>query len=257
MDGTDPFAMAVVVFLIVLVFLGVALHGQSRDIEAYAEEQQGRAAEKRVRLRAIDSVIEAHVRTLARKRAQMLRADDYGNPTESGENEWKEERKYFIKTVIWKDGDCGYVPFPTLMQQVEDRVIEHLEEADDSRLYDSDADLSGVEYEQYCAGLLERSGWSVRLTAGSGDQGVDIFAERDGKRLVIQCKMYSSPVGNKAVQEAVAARGFERADFAAVVSNARYTPAAKQLAAANGVMLLHHSDLVDLWSSISPNDTEA
>jgi restriction system protein len=69
----------------------------------------------------------------------------------------------------------------------------------------------------------------------------DIIAERDGKRIVVQCKFYSKPVGNKAVQEA-AARLHERA-VAIVVSNAAYTKAARQLAGTTGVILLHHDDL--------------
>jgi HJR/Mrr/RecB family endonuclease len=72
---------------------------------------------------------------------------------------------------------------------------------------------------------------------------VDVVAEKGGRRIVIQCKLYSQPVGNSAVQEVAAARAHERADYAAVVSNNTYTPAAKQLAASNGVLLLHHSDL--------------
>jgi restriction system protein len=63
------------------------------------------------------------------------------------------------------------------------------------------------------------------------------------KRIVVQCKFYSSPVGNKAVQEAAAARLHERADQAIVVSNAAYTKAARQLAGTTGVILLHHDDL--------------
>jgi restriction system protein len=70
----------------------------------------------------------------------------------------------------------------------------------------------------------------------------DIIAERDGKRIVVQCKFYSKPVGNKAVQEA-AARLHGRADKAIVVSNAAYTKAARQLAGTTGVILLHHDDL--------------
>jgi HJR/Mrr/RecB family endonuclease len=59
-------------------------------------------------------------------------------------------------------------------------------------------------------------------------------------------KAVQSPVGNKAVQEVAAARIHEQDDYAAVVTNSRYTSAARQLAATNGVLLLHHSDLRDI-----------
>jgi restriction system protein len=65
-------------------------------------------------------------------------------------------------------------------------------------------------------------------------------------RVVLQCKLYSQPVGNKAVQEVVAARNFERARFGVVVSNNSYTTPAQTLASANGVHLIHHRELAGL-----------
>ena len=77
-------------------------------------------------------------------------------------------------------------------------------------------------------------------------RGVDVVAERDGVRVVVQCKLYARPVGNKSVQEAAAARAHERADHGVVVTNNGYTAAAEQLASTNGIVLLHYSDLRNL-----------
>ncbi|WP_458094994.1 restriction endonuclease [Roseomonas sp. WA12] len=99
------------------------------------------------------------------------------------------------------------------------------------------------EFEQHCADALAARGWSVTLGRGSADQGVDVFARKGGRSVVLQCKLYTRPVGNKAVQEALAGRGYAGADGAAVVSNAPYTPAAHALAARVGVLLLHTADL--------------
>ena len=65
-------------------------------------------------------------------------------------------------------------------------------------------------------------------------------------RLVVQCKRYGKPVGNGAVQEIAAAMRYWSGDMAVVVSNAGFTPAARKLAAATGVELLHHDDLAAL-----------
>ena len=72
-----------------------------------------------------------------------------------------------------------------------------------------------------------------------------MLAHRRGRTLVVQCKLYRKPVGNTAVQEVAAARLHQRADMAAVVSNAPFTPAARQLARTTGVHLLHHEQLRD------------
>ncbi|MCR0985791.1 restriction endonuclease [Roseomonas populi] len=105
------------------------------------------------------------------------------------------------------------------------------------------AGLTPREFERHCANLLAARGWSVVLGRGSADQGVDVLARKGGRSVVLQCKLHARPIGNRAVQEALAGRGFAGADCAAVVSNAPYTPAAHALAARVGVLLLHVSDL--------------
>jgi restriction system protein len=104
-------------------------------------------------------------------------------------------------------------------------------------------DMSPEEFEHYCAAVLREMKWRARVTQASGDQGVDIVAEKRGARIVIQCKKYSKPVGNRAVQEIVAGIAHEGADRGVVVAASDYTPAARALAASNEVLLLHHSDL--------------
>jgi restriction system protein len=106
-----------------------------------------------------------------------------------------------------------------------------------------DPRMEPLDYEKHCALELEKTGWGTRLTVATGDQGADVIAHRDGKVLVLQCKLYSSPVGNDAVQQVIAARHFQSADLAAVVSNQPFTKAAKQLAGVSGVHLLHHEQL--------------
>ena len=104
-------------------------------------------------------------------------------------------------------------------------------------------DLSPVAFEKRCAEILRMAGWSAATTKASGDQGIDVLARRDGQTLVLQCKLYSSTVGNKAVQQVIAGRAFVAARHAAVVSNAKFSPSARELATRTGVLLLHCSEL--------------
>ena len=78
-----------------------------------------------------------------------------------------------------------------------------------------------------------------------------MIAQKDDIRVVLQCKLYSAPVGNKAVQEIVAGKAHEQAHHGDVVTNNRYTSAAEELASTNGVLLLHYSDLVKLEALLS------
>lgn len=101
----------------------------------------------------------------------------------------------------------------------------------------------GHAFEQWVADRLEAHGWRAHVTAGSGDQGIDIIAKRDGKKIGIQCKRYAGAVGNKAVQEAFSGRAFHRVDVAVVITTGHYTESARALSRRTGVHLLHVKDI--------------
>ncbi|WP_295043540.1 restriction endonuclease [uncultured Paracoccus sp.] len=101
----------------------------------------------------------------------------------------------------------------------------------------------GHDFEIWVAGRLELHGWRAVVTAGSGDQGLDIIARQGGRRIGIQCKRYDGAVGNKAVQEAFSGRAFHRVDAAVVITTGHYTESAKALSRKTGVHLLHVRDI--------------
>ena len=103
--------------------------------------------------------------------------------------------------------------------------------------------MTPIGFENHCAKQLRDVGWCATLTPHSGDQGADIVARRASVSLVVQCKLYSSPIGNAAVQEAIAARVFYGATYAAVVSNQPYTASARELALRADVVLMAPTEL--------------
>ena len=68
--------------------------------------------------------------------------------------------------------------------------------------------MRGIEFEQFCAELFRRKGFKVATTQASGDQGADLILEGKNGRAVVQAKRSKSKVGNWAVQEVLAAKGF-------------------------------------------------
>jgi restriction system protein len=199
----------------------------------------GRPRRFRARVRRI---ARAHGETLALRRRQESFCDAYGNWIEDG---WLRERAYFLdRTVLPQIGPR----YADLAVSERERMLAIVEaEAAAVALPDEEeAPESGLDYERFCAERLAEAGWRAHRTPASGDQGADIVAVRDGLRLVVQCKRLSKPVGNAAVQEAAAAQRYWAGDRAAVVSNAGFTPAARRLATATGVLLLHHDALAAL-----------
>lgn len=113
-----------------------------------------------------------------------------------------------------------------------------------ARYYSDSPGMDGHNYEYYCAELLRRKGFSkVSVTRGSGDQGIDIIAYGNKKKFGIQCKFYSNPVGNSAVQEAYTGAKFYGCNVAAVMTNNGFTESAMELAAATGVLLWGNSTI--------------
>ncbi|WP_051525742.1 restriction endonuclease [Butyrivibrio proteoclasticus] len=102
----------------------------------------------------------------------------------------------------------------------------------------------GIKYEKYCMEFLQEKGYcDVINTKASGDQGIDIIAYHDGVRYGFQCKYYSSPVGNHAVQEASSGAKFYECNVAIVITNATFTDSAKRLAKKIGVVLWEGIDM--------------
>ena len=104
--------------------------------------------------------------------------------------------------------------------------------------------MEGHDFEYYCADLLKNNGfYNVSVTQGSGDQGIDVLAEKGGIKYGIQCKCYSKDIGNKAVQEAFAGKTFYHCHVAAVLTNRYFTRSAKELANINQVLLWDRDQL--------------
>jgi len=107
--------------------------------------------------------------------------------------------------------------------------------------------MDGYAFERFCADILAANGFeSVRVTQGSGDQGIDIIAFKDGIKYGIQCKCYSSDIGNKAVQEAFAGKTFYDCHVGIVLTNQHFTLHAIELAKKNGIVLWDRNKLLTM-----------
>jgi restriction system protein len=202
------------------------------------------------RRQKIAAAIRKHTKVLARKRLQTVRTDDYGKVVL---RDWHKEIRAFVDSEI---ASTLTKREARLLNDRWDSVVDQIDSAAQraSRSLPAgsfSASMSPTDFEHFCADRIREAGWDAKVTRRSGDQGADIIAEREGTRLVLQCKLYSQPVGNKAVQEVIAAKTYEGAQHAAVVSNSNYTKSAQRLAATAGVRLLHYSDLPTLTSLAS------
>lgn len=104
--------------------------------------------------------------------------------------------------------------------------------------------MEGDEFENYCANLLERNGFThIKQTPASHDFGCDIIAHKEGISYGIQCKSYSTPVGVSAVQQAYAGKDFYDCMIGVVMTNNVYTLPAIEAAAKLKVILWDGEDI--------------
>ncbi len=189
-------------------------------------------------------IINADASVLAIRRRQLVYSGFYG---EEKIEDWVNEVEYYIKTRGLEKivSACNNVPSVNQLTQLIDDVAKSTQVQNVSPTSDP------LEFERQCAETLQRIGWSTQLITRTGDQGIDIIAKKKGIKVVVQCKLYATPVGNGAVQEIAAGRSFERADYAIVVTTSGFTKSAITLAKNTQVLLLDFTELAELDSRLS------
>lgn len=106
--------------------------------------------------------------------------------------------------------------------------------------------MEGHDFEYFCAAILRENGFiNVEVTQGSGDHGIDVLAEKDDISYAIQCKCYSSNIGNAAVQQAHTGKSLYNKDVAVVMTNQYFTQQAKEEAQTLRVKLWDRDKLND------------
>jgi len=145
---------------------------------------------------------------------------------------------FFILLWIWKRSTGTQQPAIYTLAQIDE--------------------MEGYEFEKCMKNIFEKLGYSVYHTPFSGDQGADlVLTSKNGLRIAVQTKRYSYSVSNKAVQEVVASKAIHRCTDGIVVTNNYFTASAKELAKANGIVLIDRNELKKLINRISPVDSKA
>ena len=106
--------------------------------------------------------------------------------------------------------------------------------------------LSGHRFEKEFGKLLENNGYSVSITKGSADGGVDIVAEKSNLTTIIQCKAHKNPIGPATIRElfGVLSSGDFKAESAIVVCLGGFTIGAREFANKNNIVLWDVADVL-------------
>lgn len=258
-ETTRTFALVITVILIAVIGVIFTYTSVKYDKELADKRRKNEEAAKAYHAalsRAKDKItalVDHHESTLALRRATLLQVDRYGVVDGAA---WSKEVQHFADKVVLptlSDEEVTAVVqrgLKELFQElIEDRLASLPSKLNQKFL---PSDLSPLEFEVWVAERFQEQGWNARTTAGSGDQGADVIATCGSLTIVVQCKLYSGSVGNKAVQEAFTAQTHYGATKSAVVTTGQFTPAAKQVANTTGVHLLHYTELSGFITAVSP-----
>ena len=148
--------------------------------------------------------------------------------------------------------------FPIIRTWREKRAEEELERAAEaSRLQhvesllrrDAVGDeinyMSGSEFERFMADVFRQKGYDVQETRATGDQGVDLLLDLDEKKVAVQLKRWTGPVGNKAIQATFAGMAHYNADEGWIITTSTFTRSARELARSTRVRLIDGKELGD------------
>lgn len=198
---------------------------------------QRRALEKQ----RLVQLVGQHRSALNRSLQRAVKVNDYGITVVDGRDAAVDE---FL---------CSFDFDPALTEFYDAKLtiyhaLNMLDAYDQAKGFDANnIPFDGHDFERWVANSLNGFGWDASVTIGSGDQGIDVVAEKNGQKIGIQCKLHSSAIGNKAVQEAHAGKAYYALAKVAVLSNAPYTSSAKDLAISTDVLLLSHHDIPNLY----------
>ncbi len=107
--------------------------------------------------------------------------------------------------------------------------------------------LSPPEFEKFIGELYQKMGYNTSVTVRSNDGGIDVIAELEGNRVLIQCKRFKdSSVGVHAVRELYGVVTAENAKKGIIICTSDFTSDARRFAARIPIELIDGKTLEGL-----------
>jgi restriction system protein len=231
----------VILIILIVLWMGFLFFKEKREKEQKQNLMNERLKDAELK---ITEIVNEHLGTLVRRRNTLVQFDHYGIPDSKA---WNDEFQRFIDKVIRPNltaeeaqavADAGLSS--VFQRLIEDRIGAHHEPSHAPAVLPPST--TPTEFEELCASILRQEGWTANLTKASGDQGADVIAEKGGKKIVVQCKLYGGSVGNKSVQEVLSAKYYYGSDLAVVVTNSEFTKSARELSRVAKVDLISYVD---------------
>ncbi|HVS82656.1 MAG TPA: restriction endonuclease [Pyrinomonadaceae bacterium] len=118
--------------------------------------------------------------------------------------------------------------------------------------------LSPKEFEKFVEDLLAELGYEkTNQTGGSGDQGADILAEKNGDRVVIQCKRYKGIVGPHEVRDLIGAMALADAQRGLLITTGMFSIQAERMIGEAQIEMVDGNKLIEVIAEARTKRTRA
>ncbi len=127
------------------------------------------------------------------------------------------------------------------MNETEVSKRRMLETVDDLR------DLSPREFEEYVADLLHVLGHlRITLTPSTGDEGIDVLSEYNGKKIAVQCKKHKGMIGSPDIQKFIGAMTHAEVDAGMFITTGIFSVHAGKIASKHPIEMIDKVALGEL-----------
>lgn len=167
----------------------------------------------------------------------------YANQYAIDSNKEKVNSSHYSRTSrLYEDSERGY--FKALQ-----KYKNALQEAEDAKRRSSEEywnNLSGIDFEEELATLYEKLGYSVEFTPTTGDDGIDLILELDGKKTIVQCKRHDAPVGPAVARELYGALTASKASNAILACTGGFTEGVYKFVGRKRIKLISIDEILEM-----------
>jgi hypothetical protein len=115
--------------------------------------------------------------------------------------------------------------------------------------------LRGKELEEEIANLYRRIGYTVSTTRATGDKGVDLILEKDGRGIIVQCKGYEKPAGVGVARDLYGTLMDIGSGNAVLVCPAGFTKGVSEFVRGKPIKLIDAGELVIMAESLEQGES--
>jgi HJR/Mrr/RecB family endonuclease len=106
--------------------------------------------------------------------------------------------------------------------------------------------LTPTDFEEAVGDLFLDKGYEVWTTSATGDHGVDLYLEKEGKKCVVQCKTYKKVLGPNAARDLYGTMTAQGADEAFLAAPSGFSAATKEFCKGKPIKLLDIDELTKM-----------